>query len=174
MKTISSDSTKKSIGSNVHVFEAAGLGIAPFRFVRFEVKTYQACHGAPIQPGTTCDFCGTAIINVFWIKGQDGHEFKVGCDCVEKTGDAGLRKVVDAVVKAHQKALRDARDGVKMDQLQELLNKQGVQETLENQPHPMGFTGKSAWDYVTWMKMNAGVSGKKRVLAFVIKATTNT
>lgn len=78
----------------VHVFERAGLGRAPFRFERFEVSKYQACHGAPIQPGTSCDYCGTGIMNVFWIRSADAKEFKVGCDCVHKTGDAGLVKAV--------------------------------------------------------------------------------
>ncbi len=44
-----------------HVFERAGLGLAPFRFVGMEEKTFQACPGAPIQAGSSCDYCGTGM-----------------------------------------------------------------------------------------------------------------
>lgn len=74
----------------VHVFERAGLGKAPFRFVGFYEKTYQACPGAPIQPGSTCDYCGQGIMICCEILSADGKRFKVGSDCVNKTGDRGL------------------------------------------------------------------------------------
>lgn len=73
----------------LHPFERANLGKAPFRVVGFEEKTYQACPGAPVQPGSTCDYCGTAIRQVFHIASADGKQFKVGCDCVLKTERPG-------------------------------------------------------------------------------------
>ncbi len=76
----------------LHVFERAGLGKAPFRVTGFTVKTFKASPDSPTQPGTSCDFCGTGIMNVCLIKSSDGKAFKVGCDCVAKTGDAGLLK----------------------------------------------------------------------------------
>lgn len=81
----------------VHRFEAAGLGKAPFRFVGFQVVKFQACPGAPIQPGTSCDYCGTGIMNVFRCESSDGKTFKVGCDCIAKVGDAGLMRAVKRV-----------------------------------------------------------------------------
>ncbi len=92
-----------------HPFERAGLGQAPFRVVRFEVRKYQACQGAPIQPGTSCDFCLTSISNVFWISGVDGNEFKVGCDCVLKTEDRNLSKEVKDLKRTHARELRAAK-----------------------------------------------------------------
>src|SRR5574342_1408292 len=81
----------------IHVFERAGLGKAPFKLMRVEERTYQACQGAPVQPGTCCDFCMTAIRITCIIRDARGHEFKVGSDCVRKTGDQGLvRKLTDA------------------------------------------------------------------------------
>jgi hypothetical protein len=74
----------------VHPFERSGLGKAPFHVSGFEVKTYQAHPDAPIQPGSSCDYCGTGIMNVCWIKGADGRKFKVGIDCVRKTGETAL------------------------------------------------------------------------------------
>lgn len=171
-KTITSDFTSASIGSKVHVFEVAGLGKAPFRFQRFTIASYQACHGAPVQPGTSCDFCGTAIMNVFWIKGSatNDREFKVGCDCVEKTNDYGLRRVVDAEVKRHQKARKAVLDGMKIAEVESLVAREDVREILASKPHPFGFTGKTSLDYAQWMLKNSGVSGKTRVLKMVKSA----
>lgn len=71
---------------NVHPWQALGLGLAPFRCVAVTVKKYQACHGAPILPGGTCDACGMGIMYVYAIVSADGKNFGVGCDCVRKTG----------------------------------------------------------------------------------------
>lgn len=74
----------------LHVFERAGLGKAPFRCVGMVEKVYQACQGAPVQPGGSCDYCGNGIRYCFQVKGADGKLFEVGSDCVMRTGDAGL------------------------------------------------------------------------------------
>lgn len=99
--------------SAVHPFEAAKLGVAPFRCTRVTKEVYQACHGAPIQPGTSCDYCGTGIMYAYWIKGSEPEraEFKVGCDCVARTG-----AVVDgfkAEKSKQAKLVRDARNTIK-------------------------------------------------------------
>lgn len=98
--------------TTIHPFEAAGLGLAPFRVVGFSVCKYQACQGAPVQPGASCDFCGTGIMNVFRIRSSDGREFKVGCDCVEKTADKKLTGEVKAFSAAHRAELTAARKEV--------------------------------------------------------------
>lgn len=38
----------------------------------------------------TCNYCGQPIMNCYLINSADGHKFAVGCECVRKTGDAGL------------------------------------------------------------------------------------
>jgi len=68
-----------------HPFERAGLGLAPFRFTHYTKAVYQAFPGAPIQSGSTCDYCGQAIMHVYHIEDRDGRKFKVGCECVLKT-----------------------------------------------------------------------------------------
>jgi hypothetical protein len=83
----------------VHPFEVAGLGKAPFRFVGSERRVYQACPGAPIQPGTSCDYCGTGIMYVAWVQGKDGKKFKVGLDCAMRTEDT---KLIAEARKAHR------------------------------------------------------------------------
>jgi hypothetical protein len=96
--------------TKVHCFERAGLGKAPFRVIGFEVRKYQACPGAPVQPGASCDYCGTGIMNVFHIKGagSEAAAFKVGCDCVAKTGDGGLRKAVNGLIREYRAEKRNA------------------------------------------------------------------
>jgi len=95
--------------ATLHRFEAAGLGKAPFRFVDFQVCKWQACPGAPVVAGSSCDYCGQAIMLVFQILSADGRRFKVGCDCVAKVGDAGLMNAVKRARAAHSRELSHAR-----------------------------------------------------------------
>jgi hypothetical protein len=76
----------------MHVFERRGLGKAPFAVVGSYTSVFQATPDAPKQPGTCCDYCGTGIMYVVSIRSRDNRTFKVGSDCVAKTGDAGLIK----------------------------------------------------------------------------------
>lgn len=145
-----------------HVFETAGLGKGPFRCVGFEVKKYQAVPGdpnCPIQPGSSCDYCGTGIMNVFWVVGSDGKRFKVGCDCVLKTGDAGLRRTVDE----HLKKAQGARDAARIEAAAQLLREEKVITAFTASPHPHAWhaaKGKTLMDWAQWMFQNAGTSGK--------------
>jgi hypothetical protein len=95
-----------------HCFERKGLGTAPFRVIGFSVSKYQPIPDAPALPGSSCDYCGMAIMLVCHIRGVDGKAFKVGSDCVNKTGDDGLIKAYKQTkeYRAHQKALRNAKD----------------------------------------------------------------
>jgi len=75
---------------NVHEFELAGLGKAPFRFVALTEKS-DGCH-----------FCAHGILWRCHIVSADNKHFHVGTDCVKKTGDKGL---IDTV-KAEQRRIR--------------------------------------------------------------------
>ena len=81
-----------------HKFESAGLGKAPFRFIGYEHKTYQAHPSAPVQVGGSCDYCGQGISNMYHVKSADGNRFKVGSDCIAKVDDKGLQKDRKSVV----------------------------------------------------------------------------
>lgn len=91
-----------------HVFELSNLGTAPFQVIGFidmpargllgtNPSAYnnhmreagQIARAFGVRLGS-CDHCGTGIINHFVIQSSDGVRFVVGCDCVMKTGDAGL------------------------------------------------------------------------------------
>lgn len=95
----------------VHSFERANLGKAPFRCVGYHKAVYQAIPGdpnCPIQPGSSCDFCGQGIMHVYLIKGADGRQFKVGIDCVARTGDTALSEALRKERRAEERRDRDA------------------------------------------------------------------
>lgn len=155
-------------GQTVHVFERAGLGKAPFRFRGAARVVYQACPGAPIQPGGSCDYCGQAISIHCTIESSDGKRFKVGSDCVAKTGDAGLRKVATAVAKLKAKEQTE-REAARVRAAEEKLSDPELREKLESQPHPRGFTGQTMLDWVNWMLAHAGHTGRLQAARVVEK-----
>jgi hypothetical protein len=61
--------------ATVHPFEAANLGRAPFSVVGYAREVYQACHGAPVQPGGMCDYCGAGLVHVYRVRSSDGKVF---------------------------------------------------------------------------------------------------
>lgn len=70
-----------------HPFEKAGLGKAPFSCTHVTENVWENGDGTT-KAGGVCDYCGTGIRWEFWIKGSiaGARQFKVGCDCVAKTG----------------------------------------------------------------------------------------
>lgn len=154
----------------VHKFEAAGLGKAPFRFVSCEEKTYQACPGAPVQPGGSCDYCGTGIRFLFWCKSADGKRFKVGCDCIRKVSDGAVTKLLKDAERAERKLKKDAKRAKLADRLTAVRAKLDANPTLfTDRPHP-AIVGKTGRDYIEWMLRNAGDAGRARV-AKMVEAT---
>jgi hypothetical protein len=135
----------------VHVFERAGLGTAPFRVIGYRELTHSDGPGCPVRPGGSCDYCGTGIMYACVIQGSDGRTFKVGCDCVAKTGDAGLLKAYKTTpgYRAHQKALRDAKDVATRAELARLLADPTVRTSLEARIYtfatPWGLESGPTW-----------------------------
>jgi len=94
----------------VHAFEAAGLGKAPFKYTGYE----------PVK-GSTCQFCGTAIKNKFYITSSDGRTSWVGCNCIEKSGDDGLISVVHRVKAELAAQIRKDKVKAVMDEYTHIL-----------------------------------------------------
>ena len=143
----------------MHPFEKAGLGYAPFRFVGMTEATYQACSGAPIQPGASCDYCGQGIRYVCIIKSADGREFRVGCDCVRKTTSKGVRVLsdVDRAKRAIDKKNWEDRAQEAREETRATLNSDSA--LLTSEPHPneyMAGRGISLRDYVLWQLDRGG------------------
>jgi hypothetical protein len=171
----------KNTTDSQHVFESAGLGLAPFRFVgAFEdrgphksvINGVQCEVGAPGQPMGTCAYCGTGIAICCRIKSADGKVFTVGSDCVAKTGDAGLKALVQKDTRKRAKA----REQVRVQELVERLESdQELRSSLSSQPHPRGFqdreTGQdlTLLDQVEWMMQNSGHAGRMRMVRAIAK-----
>ncbi len=145
--------------STIHRFERAGLGKGPFAFTgRMTEKTYCVGHGAPVQPGSSCDYCGTCIRYEFWIVSADGKESKVGCDCIHKSGDAGLIRQISTA----ERKLRDMKNAAAKVRKQDKLALRveaakailpTVRGTLASQSHPnsyMADKGLTLLDYINF------------------------
>lgn len=152
----------------IHKFEAAGLGVGPFKVVGFEIMKFQACQGAPVQPGTSCDYCGTGIMNVYFIQSADGRKFKVGSDCVAKTGDAGLKKTV----REYQKTAREQAKEL----VRERARQQGAAKSIEFlAAHPglaeaLAFGHRISIDLAAQLQSRGTLSDKQVALAFKLPA----
>lgn len=163
----------------IHKFEAAGLGIAPFHVVGFDIVKYVACPGAPAQPGSTCDFCGQAIMNVFYIADKNNKRFKVGCDCVNKTGDEGLKKEskTHPDVLKHRRVLEAEKARVVFETLKDLIERNRA--LYASQPHPLGYydrrTGKPAnrLDQIEWLFHRSGRTGRARLLNSLLRENSD-
>jgi hypothetical protein len=152
-----------------HPFERSGLGRAPFRFV----GCYESrgplnlgdgrTVGAPGQPMGTCAHCGMGIAVCCTIQDADGKRFVVGSVCVNKTADAGLIKQTRTAMNTRLAAARQDK-AVKRKAWIE-ANLEAARATLQSQPHPGGYDGKTAYDWAVWMTKNAGDAGRKKVEA---------
>jgi hypothetical protein len=142
--------------TKIHKFEAAGLGKAPFRFEGCETRT--ATPSCP-NPSTSCDYCGTGIVNVFWIRSADGKRSKVGCDCIRKHGDSGLVKIVSEAEAAKRREANAKRRQAKWKKAADDIARAkaalaDVSGKLAGLPHPVAHhaaAGRTLLDYVSWL-----------------------
>lgn len=166
----------------IHLFEQAGLGVAPFRVVGFDVQPKEIRTMLPdgvelIQKGGgSCDYCGNGIMTFVWIKGVEGERFKVGTTCCEKVGKKGDRRLLSEVQKLKRKATNDkrrARDKRKIREGYEWLSHLENRNALRELPHPAKWAadnGQTHLDGLRWMLRRAGVSGTLRALKAARKA----
>jgi len=138
-------------------------------------KVYCACPGAPEQPGGCCDFCGNGIRYCFHIHSADGKDFIVGCECVKRTDKACLVNATefDRAVAAHKRKLAADRRAVVVAREEKRIGEAlalypTVRDEMAKQPHPQAkpggwFDGKTLADYVDWMIVRAGHSGRLQI-----------
>lgn len=155
--------------TTVHCFEKAGLGKAPFRYIGMvdqNIKYGQATgtiNGIEFstKPGGSCAYCGTYIVNMFNVESADGNRFHVGCECIKKTGDQGLIRLVAADIKKAEKAKRDAKKSAALQRDQELcenFNFALYADTSHPNPY-FASEGKTLADWAQWMKANRNWKG---------------
>ena len=164
----------------VHPFEKAGLGVAPFRFSGMSEKVYVACPGAPEQPAGTCDYCGMGIRYCCHIESADGKSFVVGSDCVRKTDRDALLNASD-----YDKAIADHKAKVARERTnkcraatqnrinaawERIKSDPVVSAHFASHPHPvasMAEGGKTLRDYADYMRRYAGHSGCMKIVRIV-------
>ena len=103
-----------------HVFEQAGLGQAPYQFLR--------C----VQSSSSCQFCGTKIMYRYYLQSKDGNEFFVGSDCILKSGDQGLTKVVKDYKAQKRAELKETMRLAREQQRQQEADHKREQFLVEN------------------------------------------
>lgn len=162
--------------THIHKFEAAGLGAAPYRYVGCERTVVAEGFGADatVRPAASCDFCSTAISTAFHLVSADGKKFKVGCDCITKAGDEGLKRLISADVRKMEREKRAARDAKKNEQVNaraaELLARPEVCERLAASPHPNQWRaekGETLLDSVKWMLNHAGTAARVHTIKVI-------
>lgn len=95
--------------ATLHPFEIAGFGRAPFRFVRLQQKV-----NADGFPCGTCDYCGAGVRYEYILQSFDNKpEFRVGCDCVEKTLQ-GNNVLLSDVTRAKKRVEHEQREAKRM------------------------------------------------------------
>lgn len=145
-----------------HIFELAGLGKAPFRFVGVKEVWHQAHYSAPKKPGSACDLCGHAIAECCFIASADGRQFKVGNDCVKKTGDAGLRNITQRAINKLKRDKQALKDAALVDEYDGAMR-----QFLHSTPgaHPNEYyasQGKTIGDYLLFGYTSSGTASKAK------------
>ena len=148
-----------------HKFERAGLGKAPFRVVGYSEERFTIPGTGVTRPGASCDYCGTAIVDAFWVVGSDGKRFKVGSDCVRKSGDSGLTRAVTE----QERETKRKRAEERIERIYARAKLGEFDEALSRLPHPKGWEGKTALDWAQWTMRNAGQTGRIQVCRFLEK-----
>jgi hypothetical protein len=165
--------------SELHPFERAGLGKAPFRFVgvevrigpiRFERNGVTVEIGAPGQPMGACQYCSQGIAECCHVRSSDGRDFIVGNECIKKV-DSQLARQAAPAIRERARLMREARQDRKIAAALEALD--SVRSQLAAKPHPQPWraaNGATLLDFVEWMLANAGRRGKCEAAALVLEA----
>lgn len=176
--------TNTQTAATIHPFQAAGLGLAPFRYigqVHQDIAYGQAVvnsdgfrSGAdPLittKAGGTCAYCGNGILNMFNVKSADGKTFHVGSDCIAKVGGSALAAKVAKVVLANRTAQRHAQEAEKIAAAVAALARPEVRGALNGRGHPSR-PSASLLSYVEWLLNKAGTAGKLRAAKIVAEVS---
>ncbi|MGA7829761.1 MAG: hypothetical protein WCA21_02230 [Terracidiphilus sp.] len=142
-----------------HKFETAGLGIAPFRLVRVEMRWF-SIPGIPgsKKPGSSCMFCGHPIAECCFLRDANGKEFHVGNECIKKAGDAGLYDTVKKELRRMKNQAEADAAAATFREGRDILARADVRASLSTQPHPNSFfaaKGKTMADYYEFLLHNS-------------------
>jgi hypothetical protein len=131
-----------------HIFSF--LGEAPYKLLFVESSSQ----------GGSCDYCSTFIKNFFWLESSDKKKFKVGCDCVHKSGDKGLidaAKVQKSRLNAEKRHLKQLSDAKRLVSLKE---ERSVQ--FSSLPHPNEYMTKKGKTLLDWWNYRISATSASR------------
>ena len=160
--------------NKVHVFEKAGLGKAPFRFTGVEERRGPihlpdgTMVGSPGQPMGTCQYCGMGIAVCCHVESSDGKHFIVGSDCINKVGDAGLKRATKKEINLMKTIKRHEREDAFIKEGRALI------ESKRNLLYGHRFYPESPYPYTImerydWWMAHAGRSGKIKMISRIKK-----
>jgi hypothetical protein len=139
----------------MNVFEAAGLGKAPYKLHGCATFSSNVGGGVTVSnPGGTCALCGQFIKTKVNFSAASGEKFHVGVDCAKKAfanSDKAKKMIMASVKKEEQ-----ASDISKIDAI---INC----EDAKSIPHP-SIPSKNYAEYCVWIKSNAGAAGIKKAV----------
>jgi hypothetical protein len=158
-----------------HKFETAGLGTAPFRLVRVEMRWF-SIPGIPgsKKPGSSCMYCGHPIAECCFLHDANGKEFHVGNECIKKAGDAGLYDTVKKELRRMKSQAEADRAAATFREGRDMLARPEIHRSLSTQPHPNSYfaaKGNTMADYYEFLLHNssrgsvANLVGKLREIA---------
>ena len=165
--------------TELHPFERAGLGRAPFRFLGMSVEVGPRRSvdpetgvtleiGSPGQPMGSCNYCGQGIAYCYHVASADDKRFIVGCDCVMKLARTDNEKRDPVIAAIHREAKRierekrHARERAQLDAGRDWL--ESNEAALEGLPHPK-IADLTMADYIHYLWQNSGTSGRLRAIA---------
>jgi hypothetical protein len=123
-------------GDEIHAFELAGLGKAPFAFKGTEEKLFRPTPDSPAKPGGTCQFCSTGITTCYHLESADGKRFYVGSSCINKAGGNGLRSATKNAINHEKNKKRWAREEKKIAEGQTIIDHPKFRAHFSALPHP--------------------------------------
>lgn len=138
--------------SNIHPFQRAGLGFAPYGLARVEM-------GA----GGQCQFCGTAIQHVFVCEDVDRREFVLGSDCIAKLGSEGATHD-PALVRQAKIALKNAKEEAKNRRWNAARATLRDDPTLFAGQKPHEWSTVSMRDYLSWLLYRSQKSRQQAIV----------
>jgi hypothetical protein len=102
-------------------------------------------------------------MDVYWIESADGNRFKVGSECVMKTGD----RTMISEVRRRKLAAKKAQERTRIAAAVELLKTPRIQERLDKME---GKGWQTALSYCNYLLAYAGHTGRLRMARLIERA----
>lgn len=120
-------SAAEDLTVDVHPFQRAGLGKAPFRVVGVAERVH-VIPGVLSKAGGSCHYCATGIRYAVIVRSADGHVFDVGLDCARKVDGEMYREARRAF---REERGREAREAEARSRAEEKIRREQAEDERE-------------------------------------------